>query len=138
MKTALLLASLLCLPVAGHAACAPTDFVIKDFKTSVSGVGGTQRVTLAGELVNNCTDPSAAQIRIDAKDADGKVVQSKEGWPAGTTNIAPGLDRQVRSGPALPLPVRHGDLHRQRDCRARLVKHAAAPKPKGPARGLFC
>jgi hypothetical protein len=90
MKTTLLLASLLLLPVAGHAACAPTDFAIKDFKTSISGAGGAARITLAGELVNNCTDPSAAQIRIEAKDADGKVVQSKEGWPAGTTNIAPG------------------------------------------------
>ncbi|MFC5436759.1 hypothetical protein ACFPME_09350 [Rhodanobacter umsongensis] len=90
MKTTLLLASLLLLPLAGHAACAPTDFAIKDFKTSISGAGGSARIMLAGELVNNCTDPSAAQIRIDAKDTDGKVVQSKEGWPAGTTNIAPG------------------------------------------------
>lgn len=90
MKTSFLLASLLLLPLAAQAACAPTDFVIKDFKTSINGAGVTARLMLSGELVNNCTDPSAAQIRIDAKDGSGKVIQSKEGWPAGTANIAPG------------------------------------------------
>jgi hypothetical protein len=90
MKTLLLSASLLFLPVVAHAACAPTDFAIKDFHTSSQGGGAAVRLTLAGELVNNCAEPAAAQISIQAKDADGKVVQSKEGWPAGTTNIAPG------------------------------------------------
>jgi hypothetical protein len=98
MKTTFLIASLLLLPVAGHAACAPTDFVVKEFKNAVSGGGGTPHLTLSGELVNNCADPSAAQIRIDAKDADGKVVQSKEGWPAGTTNIAPGATAKFDLG----------------------------------------
>ncbi len=98
MKTTLLIASLLLLPVAAHAACAPTDFVVKDFKTSINGAGGAARLMLAGELVNNCTDPSAAQIRIDAKDGDGKVIQSKEGWPAGTTNIAPGATAKFDLG----------------------------------------
>ncbi len=90
MKTTLLFASLLLLPVGAHAVCAPTDFVIKEFKTAVSGGASAARLSLSGELVNNCTDASAAQIRIDAKDSEGKVIQSKEGWPAGTTNIAPG------------------------------------------------
>lgn len=90
MKTTLLLASLLLLPVGAHAACAPTDFVIKEFKTELSGAASASRLSLSGELVNNCADASAAQIRIDAKDGKGNVIQSKEGWPAGTTNIAPG------------------------------------------------
>lgn len=98
MKTTLLLASLLLLPLAAHAVCAPTDFAIRDFKTSVNGSGITARIMLSGELVNNCTDPSAAQIRIDAKDGDGKVIQSKEGWPAGTTNIAPGATAKFDLG----------------------------------------
>lgn len=90
MKTLLLSASLLLLPVAGHAACAPTDFTIKDFKPAASGAGAAVRLSLSGELVNNCASPAAAQITIEAKDVDGKVLQAKEGWPAGTTNIAPG------------------------------------------------
>ena len=98
MKNTLLLASLCLLPVAAHAACAPTDFVIKDFKTSVNGSGMAAHIMLSGELVNNCTDPSAAQIRIDAKDSSGKVIQSKEGWPAGTTNIAPGATAKFDLG----------------------------------------
>lgn len=90
MKTLLLSASLLFLPVAAHAACAPTDFVIKDFKPAANGSGAAIRLSLSGELVNNCAEPAAAQISIEAKDADGKVIQAKQGWPAGTTNIAPG------------------------------------------------
>lgn len=90
MKTLLLSASLIFLPMAAHAACAPTDFAIKDFKISANGSSGTTRLSLSGELVNNCAEPAAAQISIEVKDADGKVIQAKQGWPAGTTNIAPG------------------------------------------------
>lgn len=90
MKTLLLSASLLLLPLAAHAACAPTDFAIKDFKPSSNGSGAAVRLILSGELVNNCAEPAAAQISIEAKDAEGKVIQAKQGWPAGTTNIAPG------------------------------------------------
>jgi hypothetical protein len=90
MKTLLLSASLLFLPLAAHAACAPTDFAIKDFKPAVSSSGSATRLSLTGELVNNCAEPAAAQISIEVKDADGKVIQAKQGWPAGTTNIAPG------------------------------------------------
>lgn len=90
MKTLLLSASLIFLPMAAQAACAPTDFVIKDFKPAASRFGSEARLSLSGELVNNCAEPAAAQISIEAKDADGKVIQAKQGWPAGTTNIAPG------------------------------------------------
>ena len=34
------------------------------------------------------TEPAAAQININVKDSGGKVIQSKQGWPAGTTSIA--------------------------------------------------
>ena len=98
MKTLLLSASLLFLPLAAHAACAPTDFAIKDVKLAANGVGGTTRLVLSGELVNNCAEPAAAQINIDVKDASGKVIQSKQGWPAGTTNIAPGATARFDFG----------------------------------------
>lgn len=102
MKTTLLFAVLMISPLAAQAACAPTDFAIKEFKTGLNGTGSTARLSLSGELVNNCAEASAAQIRIEAKDDSGNVVQTKQGWPAGTANIAPGeaakfdLGRQFR------------------------------------------
>lgn len=102
MKSLLASAVLLLTPFAASTACEPTDFAIKDFNTAISGSGASLRLSLSGELVNNCGTPSAAQIRIEAKDANGNVLQTKRAWPAGTTNIAPGatakfdLGRQFR------------------------------------------
>lgn len=88
-------------PLAAHAACAPTDFAIKDFRPAATG----GHLSLKGELVNHCAAASAAQIRIEIKDATGKVLQSKQAWPAGTTNISAGqsvnfdLGRMFRISP---------------------------------------
>lgn len=90
MKTLLLAAIVLLAPLAAHAACAPPDFVVKDFKPSFNSVGPATRISLRGELVNNCAAAAAAQIRIDIKDDSGKVIESKQAWPAGTSNIDPG------------------------------------------------
>jgi len=98
MKTLFVSALLALLPLAAHAACAPTDFAIKEFKPGANGSGAAVRLILSGELVNNCAEPSAAQIRIEAKDASGSVLQSKQGWPAGTTNIAPGASAKFDLG----------------------------------------
>jgi hypothetical protein len=89
MKILLASALLLLSPLAANA-CAPTDFAITEFKPQVPASGSTMRLRLAGELANHCASASAAQIRIEAKDASGKVLASKEAWPAGTSNIAPG------------------------------------------------
>ncbi|EIM04486.1 hypothetical protein LRK24_06330 [Rhodanobacter denitrificans] len=86
MKALVVSAVLLLAPLAAQAACAPGDFAIKDFKPGVAA----SRLSLRGELVNNCAAASAAQVRIEVKDAGGKVLQSKQGWPAGTANIPPG------------------------------------------------
>lgn len=90
MKTLIASALFLFAPLAAHAACAPTDFAVEGFKMKLVGSGMGARLSLSGQLVNHCKDPAAAQIAIDAKDGAGKVLQSKKGWPAGTTNIAPG------------------------------------------------
>jgi hypothetical protein len=45
---------------------------------------------MPGKLVNNCKEPAAAQLVIEAKADDGKVLQKRKFWPAGTANIAPG------------------------------------------------
>ncbi|WP_266159676.1 hypothetical protein [Dyella silvatica] len=90
MKTLLVSALLLLAPIGAHAACAPTDFAIQDFKMKATGSGAGLRLSLSGQLVNHCAEAAAAQVRVDAKDASGKVLQTKQGWPAGTANIAPG------------------------------------------------
>ena len=103
MKALVAVATLLLAPLAAHAACAPTDFAIQDFKPAAAGA----RLSLRGELVNHCAAASAAQIRIQIKDASGNVVQSKQAWPAGTSNIAPGdkvdfdLGRMFRFQPGM-------------------------------------
>ncbi|KRE90950.1 hypothetical protein ASG87_02110 [Frateuria sp. Soil773] len=89
MKTLLAAAVLLFAPIAAHAGCAATDFAVQDFKVG-AGSGAGARMSMKGALVNHCTEAAAAQIQIEAKDSSGKVVQTKKGWPAGTTNIAPG------------------------------------------------
>ncbi|HET7222569.1 MAG TPA: hypothetical protein VFI81_05185 [Rhodanobacteraceae bacterium] len=90
MKT--LLASALCLivPLGAHAACSPTDFSVKDFKTEITGSTMNRHVALSGELVNSCSAAAAAELKVVAKDASGNVVASKSAWPAGTSNISPG------------------------------------------------
>jgi len=107
MKPLILSTLLMLIPLGAHAACAPTDFEIKDFKTGQTGTAGGARINLRGQLVNKCATAAAAQIRIEAKDASGSVLQTKQGWPAGTTNIAPGesanfdLGRQFRPQPEI-------------------------------------
>ena len=93
--------AVLVLPWAAQAACTSTDFAIEDFKPAVAAT----RLNLPGELVNHCATAAAAQLRIDIKDASGKVIQTKQAWPAGTSNIAPGdkvnfnLGRMFRPSP---------------------------------------
>lgn len=88
MKTLLLSSVLLLLPVAVHAECSAKDFAIKDFRPTAAASGG--RMSMPGDLVNNCATAAAAQVRVEVKDAAGKVMQSKAVWPAGTSNITPG------------------------------------------------
>ncbi|MDO1530405.1 hypothetical protein QMK61_16325 [Fulvimonas sp. R45] len=90
MKTLLASALLLLAPLGAHAACSANDFKIQDFKIKPVSGGFGPRISLSGELVNNCGAAAAAQVRIVAKDASGNVLASKQGWPAGTSNISPG------------------------------------------------
>ncbi|GLR00034.1 hypothetical protein [Dyella mobilis] len=90
MKSLIAATLLLVAPIAAHAACAATDFTIQDVKVSAIGSGIATRLSVKGKLINNCTSAAAAQVRLDAKDGSGNVLSSKEGWPAGTTNISPG------------------------------------------------
>jgi hypothetical protein len=90
MKILLVSTVLLLAPLAAHAACSAQDFAIQDFKPALNSAGLSARIILRGELANHCASAAAAQIRIEIKDASGNVLQSKQAWPAGTSNIAPG------------------------------------------------
>jgi hypothetical protein len=90
MKTLIASALLLVVPFGAHAACSATDFSVKDFKTEVTGSTINRHIALSGELVNSCSAPAAAQLKVTAKDASGNVIASKSAWPAGTSNISPG------------------------------------------------
>lgn len=83
-------ALLVAAPLSAQAACAAKDFAIDGFAVKIQQGAGQPRFSMKGNLVNKCTEAAAAQIRIDAKDASGKVIASKQGWPAGTSNIEPG------------------------------------------------
>ncbi|HXD36795.1 MAG TPA: hypothetical protein VN624_09060 [Rhodanobacter sp.] len=97
MKSLLISSLLLLAPVAVHAECSIKDFAITEFTPSAaSGLSG--KLSLRGQLLNNCTAASAAQIRIELKDSAGNVLQSKKAWPAGTSNITPGQTVQFDLG----------------------------------------
>ncbi|GLQ48930.1 hypothetical protein ACFFJT_01810 [Dyella flava] len=89
MKSLIAATVLMVAPIAAHA-CASSDFAIQDVKVSAIGNGIGTRLSVKGKLVNNCSTAAAAQVRLDAKDGSGNVLSSREGWPAGTTNISPG------------------------------------------------
>lgn len=86
---------LLLAPLTSQAGCAATDFIVQNFE--VSATHG-DAMNMKGALVNHCGEAAAAQLQIEAKDASGKVLQTKKGWPAGTTNIAPGQSAEFNLG----------------------------------------
>lgn len=96
MKMLLAAVALAAAPLAAHADCTVKDFSIQNFK--VVAVHPNQPMRMPGDLVNNCVQPAAAQVEIMAKDASGNVVEKRKGWPAGTSNIAPGQSMHFDMG----------------------------------------
>lgn len=81
-------------------ACGVDDFAIIKFEPSEKTRAGGRRVfSLAGEVQNNCATPAAPELKVDAKDASGKVIRSETGWPAGANNIEPGKTVKFEFGP---------------------------------------
>ncbi|NII09221.1 hypothetical protein [Oleiagrimonas sp. C23AA] len=106
MKKLLVVAALfVAAPVAAHAECTAKDFSVVEFK--VMAGRPHQPMHMPGKLQNNCASASAAQVQIQALAADGSVIESKKGWPAGTANIGPGksvsfdLGRMFRFDPSM-------------------------------------
>lgn len=80
---------LLAVPVLARAQCSLADFKVASFQV-MAGDAAHPVMEMPGKLVNNCKEPAAAQLVIEAKGGDGKVVQKRKFWPAGTANIGPG------------------------------------------------
>ncbi|HJP97241.1 MAG TPA: hypothetical protein VJ862_01650 [Rhodanobacteraceae bacterium] len=80
---------LLVAPGLVRAQCSAADFTVASFQV-MSGDAAHPIMEMPGKLVNHCKEPAAAQLVIEAKAGDGKVVQKRKFWPAGTANIAPG------------------------------------------------
>lgn len=98
MKKPLLAVALLLLaPAVAHAQCAADDFKLASFQV-LTGDAARPVMRMQGKLVNNCKEPAAAQLEIEAKAEDGSIVQAQKFWPAGTTNIAPGASIQFDAG----------------------------------------
>lgn len=85
------------------AECSVSDFTVEGFSVAVDNCRGSRcpKLNLAGKLVNNCSAPAAAQIEIAAKDETGRVIKAVDGWPAMTSNLAPGEAREFDFGPMM-------------------------------------
>lgn len=72
----------------GYAACSSSDFTVENFDLDID----TRRdmVNMSGELVNQCDEPAAARIEIEAFNGSGSALETVDGWPARRDNIEPG------------------------------------------------
>lgn len=106
MKTAplslALAAALVVLPIShvAFAACSTSDFKIEKFEPSEKERAMGKRVySLRGSVSNQCAEPAAPQIKVEAKNDAGTVLRAEDGWPAGTNNIDPGKTVTFEFGP---------------------------------------
>lgn len=98
MKKLIVAAAVLLLaPMMANAACSASSFKLASFKVQ-TGDSAHPVMHMKGKLVNDCSTPAAAQLLIEAKSADGSIVQKRKFWPAGTTNIAPGSSVSFDAG----------------------------------------
>ncbi|MCE5233518.1 MAG: hypothetical protein ABFC67_00330 [Mizugakiibacter sp.] len=97
MKVLIVALALATASLPAFADCTATSFGVEGFQATPNP--RERKLSLAGKLVNKCSEPAAAQIRIVAKDAGGRVLSSEDGWPAGTANIPPGQSVSFDLGP---------------------------------------
>ncbi len=86
-------------------ACQPSDFKLVAFKPAIyDDCRSTPcpALRLAGEVENQCAQPAGVQIKITALSATGSVIDTIEGWPASTRNIAPGERYAFNMGAGMP------------------------------------
>lgn len=96
-KLILAAAALMLAPVIAHADCTAADFKVASFQVQTGDVSNPV-MRMPGTLVNDCAQPAAAQILIEAKSDNGSVVQQRKFWPGGTANIGPGKSVKFDAG----------------------------------------
>lgn len=72
---------------AGRTACSVANIQIKqsDWRRAAAG----EYSKIIGEFTNSCSEAIGVQLQFTFRDADGKVVDVHELWPASTRNIEP-------------------------------------------------
>ncbi|AMA60041.1 hypothetical protein BCCGELA001_29925 [Bradyrhizobium sp. CCGE-LA001] len=84
--------------------CRATDFTVEGFSPRVFDdcrQSSCPALKLTGKLKNNCALSAGAQIKITAEDGKGGVIDTIDGWPASTRNIAPGSTYAFDMGPLM-------------------------------------
>lgn len=89
---ALVLVGSFLMPQAVMAACSASDFNIENLEIEVDNCTGRNcpMLVMTGSLVNECDTPAAARVEIQAESNSGRPIDSVDGWPAQTSNLAPG------------------------------------------------
>ena len=89
-------------PAAPPPRCQLSDFEIIGFNTGAHNPCSASPCPvyrLTGEIVNNCSRPAGAEVRIAGYSRAGTVIQTNSGWPASTSNSAPGARFPFDLGP---------------------------------------
>lgn len=84
--------------------CRVADFVVEGFSSKVFDdcrQSSCPTLKLTGKLKNNCAFSAGAQLKITAEDGKGGVVDTIDGWPASTRNVAPGSTYAFDMGPLM-------------------------------------
>lgn len=71
----------------------PDDFEIVSYTMEWEG----SWLMLYGEIKNNATVDAGVELQLLVRDADGKVIDSKQFWPASISNIAPGASYGLKT-----------------------------------------
>jgi len=95
MKTfhlALATALILAFSTSAWGNCSSSDFGVENLDISVENCSGRNcpRLALRGALINHCSEAAGARIEIEAETSSGRPLDSVDGWPARTQNLAPG------------------------------------------------
>jgi hypothetical protein len=95
------LAIAMMLPGMIWAGCSSSDFRVEAFAVEVDNCVGRRcpRLNVTGRLVNNCQAAAGAQVKVEAMDNRGNVIDTVDGWPAMTENLAPGEAAEFDFGP---------------------------------------
>lgn len=83
----ILLSAALVLPLAAGAACRPTDMKIEDLKVQGSDPRYSLLNHVLGRMVNNCSEPIGAEVKIIYYGKGKELLKVQDVWPASVNNV---------------------------------------------------